>query len=128
MSVPETSVHKNDCLIFSQNDIGMTWQSWMMQPITKSETEQELPYQHLRFGVLAFYRRHATMSLFFRQFICHRQFIEDKNNKFLYNTNTLTFFTIFANVNFETQQLHIVNYYWCNWYVSTIPNSTFLIE
>ena len=47
----------------------MSWKSWVVQPVTKATTEQELPHQQFWFGVLAFYRCHATMSLFFRQFV-----------------------------------------------------------
>ena len=47
----------------------MPWKSRVIQPVTKATAEQELPHQQLWFGVLAFYRRHATMSLFFRQFV-----------------------------------------------------------
>lgn len=47
----------------------MPWKSRVVQPVTKASAEQELPHQQLWFGVLSFYRRHATMPLFFRQFV-----------------------------------------------------------
>ena len=47
----------------------MSWKSWVVQSVTKATAEQELPHQQFRFGVLAFYRCHATMSLLFRQFV-----------------------------------------------------------
>ena len=53
----------------------MSWKSRVVQLVTKATTEQELPHQQFRFGVLSFYRCHATMSLFFRQFVHETEII-----------------------------------------------------
>lgn len=44
----------------------MPGQTRMIEPIAKATAEQELPDQQLWFGVLALYRRHAAVPLFFR--------------------------------------------------------------
>lgn len=41
----------------------------VVQPVPESAAEQELPYQHFRFRVLALYRGHTTVALFFGHFV-----------------------------------------------------------
>ena len=69
MAVPEASVYEDDGPVLAEDEVGMTWQTWMIEPIAKATAEQELPDQQLWFGVLAPYRRHATVPLFFREFV-----------------------------------------------------------
>ena len=51
----------------------MTGQTWVIEPVAKATAEQELPDQQLWFGVLAPYRRHATVPLFFGKFVHRRR-------------------------------------------------------
>lgn len=49
----------------------MTGQTWVIESVAKATAEQELPDHQFWFGVLAPYRRHAAVPLFFRKFV-HR--------------------------------------------------------
>lgn len=51
----------------------MTGQTWMIESVAKATAEQELPDQQLWFGVLAPYRRHAAVPLFFGKFVHRRR-------------------------------------------------------
>ena len=55
MPTPEASVHENACAVFAHNDIGMTRQAWVVQPISETSAEQKLPHHNLRSGVLSSY-------------------------------------------------------------------------
>lgn len=66
MAVPEATVYEDDGPVLAEDEVGMTGQTWMIESVAKATAEQELPDQQLWFGVLALYRRHAAMPLFFR--------------------------------------------------------------
>lgn len=66
MAVPEASVYEDDGPVLAEDEVGMPGQTRMIEPVAKATAEQELPDQQLWFGVLAPYRRHAAMPLFFR--------------------------------------------------------------
>lgn len=69
MTVPEATVYEDDGPVLAEDEVGMTGQTRMIEPVAKAMAEQELPDHQLRFGVLAPYRRHATVPLFFREFV-----------------------------------------------------------
>ena len=69
MPVPEATVDEDDSPVFAQDNVRMTRQTWVVQPIAEPSAEQELPYQYLRLGVLPSYRSHATVALFPGQFV-----------------------------------------------------------
>ena len=56
MAMPETAVHKNDRAVFTQHQIRMTGQTWMVEPIAEATTKQELSHYHFGFSVFSFYR------------------------------------------------------------------------
>lgn len=64
MTMPKTTIDEDYGAVFAKHEVGMTGQAGMVQPIAEATTEQELPHQQFRFGVLALYRRHAAMPLF----------------------------------------------------------------
>lgn len=55
MTVPEASVYEDDGPVLAEDEVGMTGQTRMIEPIAKAAAEQELPDQQLWFGVLAPY-------------------------------------------------------------------------
>ncbi len=67
MSMPEASVDKNHSTVLSQHQIRMSRQPGMIEPVSEPTSEQKLPHQQLRLGVLTSNRRHAAMPLFLRQ-------------------------------------------------------------
>ena len=52
----------------------MSWKPWVIQPIPEPTAEQELSHQQFRLCVLALYRGHTTMALFFGQFVHFAKF------------------------------------------------------
>ena len=45
MTMPETAVHKDHRTVFTQHQIRMTGQTWMVEPIAEASAEKEFPYQ-----------------------------------------------------------------------------------
>ena len=52
----------------------MSWQAWVLQPIPEPTAEQELSHQQFWLCVLALYRGHTMMALFFGQFVHFAKF------------------------------------------------------
>ena len=71
MSVPKATVYKNHSPVFAQDQVWMTRQTGMVEPIAEATAEKELTNQHLRLRVSSFYRGHAAMALLFGQYVCH---------------------------------------------------------
>lgn len=69
MTMPETSVHKNNSPVFSQYNIGMTGQTGMVEPVAEATAEKEFPHQQFRLRILSAYCSHIAMALFFGQLI-----------------------------------------------------------
>ena len=69
MSMPKATIDENDSAVFAQDNVGMTWQTWVVEPIAKPSAEQESPHQYLRFSVLPSYRSHTAMALLLGQFV-----------------------------------------------------------
>ena len=63
-TMPETAVHKDDRAVFTQYQIRMTRQTWMVEPIAEAPTEKEFPHQYFRLGILSTYCSHAMVELF----------------------------------------------------------------
>ena len=63
MSMPETTVDKHNCLVSLKHYVGRTGQFSIVDTIAQSSGEKILPNNHLRFGILSLYSRHATASL-----------------------------------------------------------------
>jgi len=53
VSMPEASVHKNNCPVFWQTHIGFTGQIIAMDPISKASRMERLSDLKFRFGVFA---------------------------------------------------------------------------
>ena len=71
VSVPETSVNKDCCTIFAHYDVRLTWDTLYVQSVPIPMCPQPPTNQHLRFGCLVAYVRHATMALGWSQDIGH---------------------------------------------------------
>ena len=63
MTMPEASVDENAGTVFTQHDVGFSWQSRMVESISESPMPQEMPHQHFRFGILAVYGSHVIVAL-----------------------------------------------------------------
>jgi hypothetical protein len=61
--MPKTSVDKNRLPSRSENQIGRSRQSSIVQAISKAQPVNELPNHHFRFGVAISNARHALTSL-----------------------------------------------------------------
>ena len=46
MTVPETTVHKDDRAVFTQHQIRMTGQTWMVEPIAEASAEKNYLKAH----------------------------------------------------------------------------------
>lgn len=53
MAMPETTIHKDDGLVSGQNYVGLSWESSVVQPISKTAFVEACANYYLRFGVLA---------------------------------------------------------------------------
>ena len=69
MPVPEATVHEDHRTVLAQDDIGMAGQTGIVQLVAEATAEQELPYLHLGFRILASDSRHTTLTLFRGQFV-----------------------------------------------------------
>ena len=65
MTMPKTAVHKDDRAVFTQHQIWVTGQTWMVEPIAEAPTKKEFPHQYFRLGVPSTYCSHVAMALFF---------------------------------------------------------------
>lgn len=79
MTMPETSVHKNNSPVFSQYNIGMTGQTGMVEPIAEATAEKEFPHQQFRLRIFSAYCSHIAMALFFGQLI-HNSTMKQKTH------------------------------------------------
>ena len=71
MSVPETSMNKNDCLEFWQYDIGLAGQFLAMKPETEALPVQKTADNHFRLCILPFDAGHHPAAGFFVYNISH---------------------------------------------------------
>ena len=44
MTMPKTAVHKDDRAVFTQHQIWVTGQTWMVEPIAETSAEKEFPH------------------------------------------------------------------------------------
>lgn len=65
MAVPKTAVDKYACAIFAQHYVGMSWQPWVIKPVSEPARKQILSDYHFRLGVSRMYGSHIFVSLFF---------------------------------------------------------------
>jgi hypothetical protein len=65
MSMPKTTIDEDARSIFSQHQVGMSWQSGAIEPITKATRMKVSADNHLRFRILAMDRSHDFATLFF---------------------------------------------------------------
>ena len=72
MPMPEAAVHEYHRPVFSQHEVGMPWQSRMVEPIAEPTSEQVLPNHHLGLRVLALDGGHILVVLFW---ICESIYI-----------------------------------------------------
>lgn len=63
MSVPETTVDKDACTVFTKDDIWMAGQSTVIETITETPGMQPAADNHLRPGIGRVNRRHVGMTL-----------------------------------------------------------------
>jgi hypothetical protein len=71
MSMPETAVHEDARPVPTQHDVRLAGQSWVVQSVAEAQTEEELPHNHLRLRVLAFYGSHVIVALFCGVYVGH---------------------------------------------------------
>ena len=63
VSMPEATVDKDDCAVFAQHDVGMSGQTWVVQPEPVTTSEEKSSYCQFRFCVLAAYGSHVVVPL-----------------------------------------------------------------
>jgi len=74
MSVPETSVHKDDGLVFGENDIGAAGEFFVIGGVDRKAVAglvEQAAELDLGLGVFALYSRHIPGTAFFCQMISH---------------------------------------------------------
>lgn len=71
MSVPETSVDKNDSLVLWQNNIRCARQFSDLNTEPQTTGEKMLPHNHLRFRIFPLDSRHIPSPLFRCHYISH---------------------------------------------------------
>lgn len=60
MPMPEAPIDEHARPILAQNDVGMAWQPWVVQPVSEPLTPQELAHDYLRLRVLGANTRHIV--------------------------------------------------------------------
>ena len=75
MSVPETAIYKDDRAILAHNDVGMPWQSRMVQPVPEPVDKELFAHDNLWLRALAVYGCHTPAALFFAHFVHVGNFI-----------------------------------------------------
>lgn len=69
MSMPETTVDKYAGSIFSQHQVWMSWQSWIVQPVSKTMAPQIFAHKNFRLRVFRSNRSHCIVPLLWCHFI-----------------------------------------------------------
>lgn len=73
MSVPETSVDKNDGFVFRQNNVRFSRQGLDVYPVPEPFAEKVFPYEKLGLGVLCPDLRHIVAAGFFGVDVGHEK-------------------------------------------------------
>lgn len=60
MTMPKTTVNKNNCFIFGKNNIRMTGQVFTMEAKAKTVFMKKSPDNKFRFGVLIMHHTHVS--------------------------------------------------------------------
>lgn len=60
--VPETTVYKNDCLVFRKNNIRFSWQTLYVLSKSISQLMEDRPYDNFRISFAALNPRHFIMK------------------------------------------------------------------
>ena len=71
MSVPETTVDKYDSPVFGKNNVRLARQLSDLNTKPQTTREEILPDNHLWFGILSLYCRHAAAPLFGCHYVRH---------------------------------------------------------
>ena len=74
VSMPEASIHEDARPVFSQHQVWMPRQSFMVQPISETSLPQATSHNHLRLRVFRMDSRHVLVPLFCREFIHTQSF------------------------------------------------------
>jgi hypothetical protein len=74
VSVPETTVNKNDGFVFGQNNVGFSGQVFYIQPVPESVGKQKPPHQYFRLCVFALNAAHVKGAGCFVVHIGHGSF------------------------------------------------------
>ncbi len=69
--VPETTVYKNHSIIFREDQVGLSWQTFVVKFVTESFGEKRLTNKQFRPGIFALHIGHTPPSLFRGQRIRH---------------------------------------------------------
>lgn len=72
MTVPETAMNQNDCVVTGQNDIGLSGKFPVVKPITKPLAMKEFSDKKFRSRILATNAGHHLASCFWRHNISHQ--------------------------------------------------------
>ncbi len=70
--MPETSMHKDHCLVFRENQIWFSRQLFSMKPEAKPSAMQVFSYQKFWLGVLALNTGHHPAASRFIDYINHQ--------------------------------------------------------
>lgn len=62
MTVPETTIHKNNFAPGRENQIGFARKLFAVQPVAIAHRMGQTPHGHFWFGVFAFHRLHGPAS------------------------------------------------------------------
>lgn len=78
MSVPETTVHENDCPIPGQDYVRCSGQGAVMETVAETGGVERLAQDQFRLGILAPDIRHHPAAYFSRNSVSHvRPFVPD---------------------------------------------------
>ena len=67
VSMPEAAVYEDASAIFPENQVRMSWQSFVVQTITESPLPQALSHNKFRLRVLRTDRSHILVPLLWRK-------------------------------------------------------------
>lgn len=69
VSMPEAPVHEDARPVFPHHDVGLSWQSRMIQPVPEAMSPQPFAHHHFRFRVLAVDGCHVRVPLLRGEFV-----------------------------------------------------------
>ena len=71
VSVPKATIDEDASPVFLEHQVGMSWQSFMIEPISEASLPQSTPHNHLRLRVLRTNRSHRFVPLLWSESVGH---------------------------------------------------------